>query len=159
MRSILCWLPALALVACQADVPTATDQSIQAERTLPDNKEVLLADRVMDTANEDLVFVIPSETRELNRARLMVGYATGWYYIVPWLDDAVTDATGDGVDDLLLLFDGYTACRSVLLLIERFELNRSPTSDWQVELDVWFTTHLTPDITKNFSFSCEYDAS
>ena len=111
MRRTLCWLPALALVACQADAPTAIDGPIQADKSLPDNRVVVVADNVINGRWELLWAVLPGETR----------WGVGWMQVVPPGNEPFvymsvagerffSDWTGDGIDDLVFGFDAFNLC-------------------------------------------------
>ena len=109
MRRILWWLPALALVACQGDVPTAADEGIMAAKSgLPDNVSFIIPDNVLNDENELLWIILPGETRDM--LILLEGVIPGdksqsnlhgpaFYAFADW--------TRDGTDDAIFRIDTW----------------------------------------------------
>jgi len=155
MRRIVLILPALALVACQADTPTAIEEPIQAEKTLPDNK-VLFIGATLWQGYEGYEFVVPKETRipqnvwAAGYSRLSGvdngGYIAYWGTPVYWMHQT-QDVTGDGVTDLRLMvvFGPDSPCTIDVTL----PLTRTRLSLW-----VYFEDTATPDILEYFQLDC-----
>jgi len=106
MRRILYWLPALALVACQADTPTTIDEPIQAEKTLSDTKLTFLGAGVFGDF-EFWGFLVPSETRPPTIVDFLVRRTENTWRAVPpssFASATYGDETGDGIPDLRVYF-------------------------------------------------------